>query len=164
MGVITTSITIDFDAGDGDEGILKAEIDDRPTGYNSGVTNFVPGDSPVFLVFKTSNVTIDRMESSLGTISSVGSGTKEIEEFITFADTREASPGYPVSGGFSYEWFGGSGSPTVSESKITIPAKTVGVMKIKYDAKFSAYRLSSPTSYNGVTTFPIVVFIAGSTS
>lgn len=162
MGVITTSLVVEFDPGDG-EGVLKAEIDGRVDGYNNGITNFIPGDSPAFLRYKSGNVDIDSQVSSAGSISSLGSGSITIDEYITFTNTREGSPGYPISSNFTYKWVGTSwGLVTATENKVTTAVNAIGVLKVSYTSRFDAFRLTSvPLVLDGETTFPVVIFISG---
>lgn len=166
MGVITTSLVIDFKTDD-DTGILKAEIDSREGGYNDGITSFIPGDSPVFLVYKSPDVTIEGITASSGTVSLIASGSHsnsiDDSEYLTFANEREATPKYPISGGFSSKWLGTNGGVvSESEQKVVIPAKAVAVLKVDYTTLFDAYRLSNvPETLNGETSFPVVIFIAG---
>lgn len=164
MGVVTTSLVVDFSPKDGG-GVLKAEIDNRENGYNNGETSFVAGDSPVFLVYKTSNVRLinGTPKSSLGYIHSISSNVSiEVEEYLTFANERTATPTYPIYGNFYKEWFGGSGSVSYTENSVNVSNKTIGVLRVSYTTKAIAYQLSGvPTQVNGRTSFPVVIFIAG---
>jgi len=167
MSVITTSLVVDFDPGD-TGGILKAEIDARPSGYNSGLTSFVPGDSPVFLLYKTTNVTITAIETSVGSVVNIGTGIRALgdageEEYITFANTREGTPAYPIFSGFTSKWLGiAGGIVTNTENKITVPTPVVAALKIGYNAQFTAYRLTGvPLLLDGESKFPVVIYISG---
>lgn len=160
---ITTSITIDFSSSDGASGILKAEVDNREEGFNEGNTTFYAGDSPVFLLYKSDNVTILKIESSYGSVSSIDTGTIDQEEFLIFAGAREASPAYPIKSGFSSKWIGKSGgSVTAEESQILLTKDFTGVLKVNYKSFYTAYRLSGiPTVLDGETSFPVSIFIQG---
>ena len=159
---ITTSIVVDFDPGDG-EGVLTAEVDSRQDGYNDGETSFRPGDSPAFLVYKSSNVTVTDMIVSYGSIDGLGSGTSQEVENLSFAMEREVSPGKPITSGFSSKWLGADGGAvTQTETKLTGANKVVAVLHVEYTSAFTAYRLTGvPTTLNGETTFSIVIYIAG---
>lgn len=165
MPLITTSLVIDFDAGE-EGGILTAEIDDRTDGYNTGNTSFVPGDSPAFLVYKTTNVVIDGIDQSEGAVNIIAAGSIDVEEYLTFANEREASPSKPISSAFSSKWVGRDGGiVTQTESKITVPTPTVAALKITYKSNFTAYRLTGvPLELDGETSFPIIIYIAGTSS
>lgn len=158
---VTTSIVVQFSSSSGS--VLTAEVDSREDGLNNGKTSFSPGNTAKFLVFKSDNVTIDSMVSSAGTLSPAGSGTYEVEEWVTFSNTAETSVSKPVASGFSYEWFGTSlGTITASETSLRVESKGVAVAKVKYQSKYLAYALASPASLNGESEFQIVVFISGS--
>ena len=159
---ITTSITVNFAPADAD-GILMAEIDDREDGLNLGNTSFRPGDDVGFLVYKTPDVVIDQMVSTLGSTTGAGSGTRTVTEFITFADSNEASVGYPIASISDIIWFGTSGGAyTISGSTISLSAKAIAVAEVTYTTNFTGYKLTNvPPSYAGKTTFSVLIFIAG---
>jgi hypothetical protein len=163
MSTVTTSIVVNFDNSSG--GQLSAEIDARPTGYNGGRTSFVAGDAPVILIFASSDVSIDEVLASAGVPGAVvgGVGTVEVSEDLQFTGSAEASLSKPFYNSFSYKWLGNNlGTPTPSENKVLIPAPGVGVLRIKYNALFTAYRISSvPSPLNGETTFPVLIVVNG---
>lgn len=160
---ITTSIVIDFSNDSENSGVLKVEVDSDASGYNNGVTSFKPGDSPVLLMYKTSNVKILQIASSYGTVSSFASGKRAKREFVTFAGAKEASPSYPISSGFSSKWVGKSGGTVTQEqNSLSLNSLFTGVLLIEYNTDFTALRLKDvPKSLDGETSFPIVVFIQG---
>lgn len=167
MATVTTSIVVEFkQVGNS---LLTAEIDSRPSGMNNGRTSFSPGDSPVFLLFKSDDVTVDRIISSYGTVLSVippppGMDLYEVEEWITFADTDEASLTKPYYTGLTYEWYGTNlGTLTPKGTSIRAATKGVGVAKVKYYSRFTAHSVPSPLTMNGKTDFQILVFVAGHT-
>lgn len=160
--IITASIVIDFDAKA--EDILKVEVDDRLDGLNKGKTSFAPGDEVGLLIYRTSNVTIDKIITSLGSVKAEGSGSRQLEEFITFADADEAGSNYPIKSNFSYSWIGETLGSLVlqGESSVKASSKGVAAAQIKYTTDFLQYRLINiPKSYNGLTSFPVVVFVVG---
>ena len=170
-GIITTSLVVEFTSleGDGSEGILKAELDPFPTGINSGKTSFVPGDSPGFLIYKTSNVVIDNIQTSEGSIVSLGGGStpEPISESLTYTTERSADTSYPISSGFTEKQLGTNfnlGNVTHTESKVIVEKEGIGVLLISYTSNFRKYRLTGvPLELNGETSFSIVIYITGHT-
>lgn len=160
--VITTSIVVNFEPGD-DGGMLSAEIDSREDGFNKGETSFRPGDSPAFLIYKSSNVSITDMITSYGSLTNLGNGKSDESELIAFENTREVAPKKPISSNFASKWLGNDGGVIQQlETNIVVPDKVVAVAKIDYKSSFDAYRLTGvPQSLNGETTFNIVIYIAG---
>jgi len=167
MSVITTSLVVEFDTAEG-EGILTAEIDSSETGLNGGDTSFIPGDSPGFLIYKTSNVVIDAMHTSAGVITPSGSGTTEdIENFLVFAGDRKQSLSYPNNGSFTGTWLGLElDTYTVGESAVTLTNtnSVVGVLHVNYDSNYLAYRLNNvPLTLGGLSSFQVAIYIVGHT-
>lgn len=163
---VTTSIVVQFSAGSSGDS-LSAEVDSREDGLNQGKTSFAPGDTPVFLLFKSSDsVIIDAVIPSAGAISPVLVdpllGLYDVEEWVTFADTTEASLQKTVYSGFTYLWYGNNlGTVTVSGNKLVCAVKGVGVLKVKYKAKYVPYSLASPSLLNGKSDFQIAVVVKG---
>jgi hypothetical protein len=164
QNVITTSIVVEFGSVDGAEGILSLEVDDRPGGLNGGNTSFIPGDTVYLLRYNTTNVGDLVQSVSGGSLAKDSTGSYVVtEEYLTFANEREANLAKPYGGGFSYKWLGTDlGVPTISdEMKVSVPTKGVGVMKVSYTTNYTAFRLSSPLTLNGETVFKILVYMAG---
>lgn len=167
MGAITTSLVINFDAGDSDA-ILTAEVDGFTNGLNNGNTQFVPGDTPGFLIYKSSNVVIDSITPSAGTISNLGSGftpAGELQDDLIFTDKQTAPPSKPIFGGFSSVWLGNNlGAPTYTETLVKVPNAGVGVLRINYLSFYTKHRLTNvPTVLSGETEYSVVIYIVGHT-
>lgn len=164
---VTASLVVDFGQSDGAKGILKVEIDDRPTGLNGGDTNFVPGQTVGYMVAQSSNVTVEAHIATYGTPVAVGSYSFTHTEIITFTGEVDVSPEYPILGSFTYAWLGrnpGTLAATETEIKLTkAPGviDAVGVATISYSTMVSLYTLDSPTSLGGVQEFSIVVYLRG---
>ena len=160
---ITTSIVVNF--GEDDQGILTAKVDDRPNGYNSGETSFAPGETVGFLVYSTSNVSVNTPIPSLGSVQQItGAQTESQDEFITFENTNKSSSSLPIRSGFTYEWIGTNlGAVTVSDQQTVIAAnKGVAVLHITYNTQFVPWRLTNiPTTVAGESSFPVLIFISG---
>lgn len=165
MSEVTASLVVQF-AGDG-AGILQAEIDSRPAGYNNGRTSFVPGDQPAFLVFKSVNVEVTDVTPSAGNIVALGTGTMQVSELLQFANADEVTLSKPYHSGMVAKWLGTSlGSVAlVGDSKLRSASKGVGVLKVTYNARFLAYRLSGvPTVLNGETEYEVLIVVTGEAS
>ena len=173
--VATLNVNFAADTGTTTEGSLKLEIDDRETGLNGGDTSFVPGDTVGFWLFKDSNVTVVAGPTSTsGGITSAGTDTKTIDEYITFSNSDSGSLGYPPSGAVSLEWQGrcyriveSNGSVSVTTIS-TLPDRTrsqlkmpnnenvAGVLRAQYTTTGSLYRLQSvPEDITEVLIFAI---------
>lgn len=168
MAKVSTTIVVNFTSNNG--GALSAELDSRAEGLNNGKTSFAPGETANFLVFASPDVTIDALLASFGTPiqispSPINGGLFEVEEWVTFAETAEASLQKPYTSGFTYEWFGNNlGTLTPNGSKVTkADAKGVGTAKIKYYAAYTAYAIQSPAQMNGKSEFQIIVLVKGHT-
>lgn len=163
---VSATIQVSFGTESGADGHLSAEIDDRATGLNSGDTDFAPGDTAYFLVFKSTNVEYDTPVPSAGSLvaATVSGGYVEREEDLSFADTNQASLSVPASALVSFEWFGRSlGDLTLLDNSMTVEASASGVAvcRVKYRAPCAAHGLASPSSLNGKTDYSILVFIRG---
>jgi len=171
MAAVTTSLVVNF--GGGAKGILLAELDNRPTGYNNGITAFIPTDTAYFLVYATSNVAHNPITfgSSYGFPVKVGSGSEVITELVTFTGTNTASSSKPIKSGFSSVWLGKTmGSVSVFDENsivVTPPANAgilAGALQITYTTTFDVYSIASPATMAGLTDFVIVVVINGTSS
>lgn len=166
---VTASLVVQFGAADVDsDGHLSVEIDNRDVsdgGLNAS-TSFVPGDTAYLLMYRSSNVQIDEVVSSAGSL--VDNRQKVIlnrTEYLTFAKTNEASLQKPaITGSISAKWLGNDlGTIQVTEQLNVRSADVgVGVLKVEYQTEAEVYRLSSPTLLNGETEFTILCFFAGS--
>lgn len=161
MGTVTTSLVVEFASSR--DGLLTAEIDDRPGGFNAGKTSFYPGDKAYFLVFKSPSVTIDVVASSAGIIVPWTPGTYAVtDEWVNFEDTDEASASRYIDSGFTYQWFGNNLGPiTIRDGKMVAASKGIGVAKISYLTNYLSYYLQSPSNINGKTRFNILVMVKG---
>ena len=140
---IHTSLVLDFQT-QADGGVLQLEIDSRPEGTNNGVTTFYAGDSPGFLMYRSSNVVSVSFLSSEGGIASAGGGTTDIVEFLTVANAREVGFSKPRSGGLSIigHWGDTPQVQEITETQIIFTKPIVTVLRVSYSAAFSAHRLT----------------------
>ena len=163
MAIVKTSIVVQFTSADG-AGHLSAEIDSRPEGYNKGVTSFVPGDSPAFLVFKSSSVTIISVEPSAGNITPLAGGSVPIDEMLHFPKETEASLQKPRSGELGSKWLGNDlgAIELIGDQKVRVATVGVGVAKVQYNSTFLAYRLGNlPITLNGEANYEVLILITG---
>lgn len=161
MTTVTATLQISFerDDADGEDGvILRLEVDDRDDGLNAGDTSFRPGDDVYYLMYLT-GASLQQHFATAGAISSEGGGGRVIAdddaEYLTFSEAKEASLGYPASGGLtSSAWIGNVydlngnqiAAPTIElvdgGSTIRTAEKVTGILKLEYIAPYTAYRLS----------------------
>lgn len=162
MAVVTTSIVVEFKKADGSSGILTMEVDSRETGLNKGKTSFAPGDTAGLLLFHSPDVIIDTTACSGGSLSAIGSGVYDMDEWIVFAGTDTASLSKPSNGIVSVEWYGTSlGTTKVDGTNLVAATKGLAVARVTYGAPYTAYNLASPAKMTGKDEFQIVVFVAG---
>lgn len=161
--VVSTSLVVSFTqaSGAGTGGSLTAEIDSRPDGLNNGVTQFLPGDSPAFLVHKSEGVSIDEMLASEGTIESLGPITMTIEEDVMFTKSNQGRLNKPASGGITVmrQTPGSPAIQTLGQNLVTTSDNSVvlAVYHVRYSSQADAYRLVGASG-----TVTAVVYIAGS--
>lgn len=170
--VATLNISFSEEAAEA-EGDLKLEIDDREDGLNGGNTSFKPGDDAYFFRFKGDNVTILSQNCSAGGLSGAGTGTKDIDENITFSNSDSGSLGYPPDGTVTMKWLGKSfeitkdgtvsnntSLPEVSGSTLTMPnnKSVIGVLNCVYESTGDLFKLSGVP----VDFLETIVFAVGS--
>ena len=160
MSRVTATLVVNFGASAGAEGAgLILEIDDRAEGLNGGNTQFGPGDPVGYLLYQSAGVTVTDHVVTAGGYSSQGAGRRAVEEVLQFADAKEASLRYPAAGAVELTWIGrAGGSPSLrGEQTVVLQETGIGLLRARYQAAFSAFRLSGvPTSIPQV-----LVFVAG---
>jgi hypothetical protein len=169
MSVVTATVVVNFtDNASAGGGILTAEIDGRPAGFNGGKSSFVAGDSPVILIYRTTNVVINSVIPSTGVMSPHGSGTSLETQDLQFATDVSATLDKPITGSLvSTKWLGrdlGTLSLT-GEAGVRATGTPPGIARVTYNATYQAYRLSNVVSpLNGETVFPVVIVVTGTSS
>lgn len=171
MAEVTTTLVVNFSSGTGEKGVLRAEIDGRDDGFNLGNTRFGAGDQPVYLIFRTTNVVVTSQIPSFGNVAFHASGEVDVEQVLTFANTREAQLSQPaIPGSIVTKWIGTNlGNLTLQDDEITVLADLTGVAvaKVAYKATFEAYRLTNvivPDPVHGESEFSVLIFITGERS
>jgi hypothetical protein len=93
MAGITTSLVIRFQTQDGADAanaVLTAELDSREEGLNVGKSQFIYGDTPAYLIFRTSNVSYTQ-DTTAGSVAYVETGLIDVTETISFVGSTESS-------------------------------------------------------------------------
>ncbi len=167
--IIVATLNVSFGDSTGTQGALKLEIDDREDGLNGGDTSFAPGDDVYYFLFKDANVTVLDHEVTAGGRTSQGTGTKSLDENITFSNSDTSSLGYPPDGAVSMEWLGRSyeirgdqvfsntSLPEVTGSELKMGGKkVVGLLNCVYTSTGNLYKLSGvPKDFKEVLIFAI---------
>lgn len=171
--VVVATLNVNFDADTtAASGVLKLEIDDREDGLNGGDTSFSPGDNVYFFMFKDDSVTLTTTvpQRTAGGITSAGSGTKSVDEYITFSNSDTASLGYPPDGAVSMEWVGScyrlnrttlvlnTTLPEVDGSELRMAGgiQVIGILHCTYQSTGSLWKLSGvPRDIPEVVVFAV---------
>lgn len=132
--VATLNVTFSEDSSS-TSGEIKLEIDDREDGLNNGNTSFKPGDSAAFFAFVDSSVTLEKVTATSGGVSAAGTGTKTVDEKISFSNSDTGSLSYPPSGSVSLEWLGNCYAVNATTGALSsinsLPERTERDLKIK---------------------------------
>lgn len=154
---LNASISVEF-ASNLDRAVLQVEVDSRADGLNKGKTTFYPGDSPAFLVFKTQDVSLEKILTTQGYVQSVGSGSFTVEEWVTCAMSRTVNLTRPASGGVSIlEYYGDL--PKISSvygATLTFAEKVLTSMKVSYTTQYQGYRVTG-----SLGDAPVIVYVQG---
>jgi len=162
---VTASLVVDFSDG-AQDGLLQAEIDSREDGFNQGKTSFIPGDDAYFLVYLGSNTALKTVAATLGAVSLVQTAGREVEpETVQFTEQqREATLGYPVSGGLSVSWMGANpgAAQLRGDNQLVLPSPGLGIARVTYKTTFRVYRLSNlPSTVNGKGDYSVLIALTG---
>jgi len=171
MAEVTTTLVVNFQVGGSGSGsVLTAEVDGRSDGFNGGKTTFGPGDSPVFLIFKTTNVTITSVTVSAGVVTPLGQGNFFVEQDLQFSNQDNVSLTKPINGSFqTQKWLGNDLGALTLIGETSVKAADAGgnnpgVNRVTYNSFYRAYRISNvPFPLNGETEFPVLAYIQGTT-
>lgn len=172
---VTTQI-VQFGEGSGADPYadlhLSAEIDDRDDGLNGGDTDFQPGDTAYFLVFKSTSITLSNPVASAGSCAYQGTTSVEKVDFVSFANEDEGSLDVPAASIVSKDWVGQDlGATTLQSDQVTLKLDSppsgiyAGVLRVTYVATATVGALVSPAALSvggeEVTDFEIAVVIVG---
>ena len=169
MAGAVASLVVQFGSEEAAQYMLQAEVDGRDAsdgGLNKGKTNFIPGDEVYFLVYKSTELGTPVLSHTLpspGTVTSAGSGSIEVDEFVTFANATEASLPHPANNGaVSISLMPGSTAPGLKQlgDKLVTSEPALAVVRVTYTSNYLAYRISGvPETLDGHTSFPVVIMI-----
>lgn len=164
----SATIVVQFGVAPGSDasGHLSAEVDTREGGLNGGQSSFAPGSDVYLLAYRTANVSITDVLASAGSITQQAGISVTVTEDLNFEDGRTASLSKPVAGASldSVQWWGNDlGALTVQDDKMSVQAASrgVAVARVTYTVAADVFRLASPASINGQTTYPILVVVKG---
>jgi hypothetical protein len=157
--IVTTTLLINF--SEDTEAILTAEVDDRATsegGFNDGQTRFYPGDNPVLLLFKTTNVAVTMKVPSDGSLSTIGNPIVRRKEQLQFANVKEAKLRYPYVSGFTVLRKSPTipANPVVSGNSARFPDVRIGIVEVEYNSRAEAIRLNG-----AVGDLPVLIYFEG---
>lgn len=165
--VITTSLVISFGetTTSAATNLFKVEVDDRETGPNKGKTSgWLPGDSVYLLLYVPEAATLLNWTSSAGSLGSVGSASKAVEEYLQFENDPEKNTSYPMPATFSGKWLGNNlgnvvrfDEGTIKLTASSLPDPYAGVYEINYTAPAQSWVLSN-TFITHDRDYPIIVF------
>ena len=161
----STSVNITFKTAAAAGSILKAEVVEEDNDGESGDFSF--GSDVYYRLYKYKiNDYIVNLSDSGASDKSAGTGTKKsIEEYVTFANEKEASVSYPIKPGtFSFTPLGGVSMNVLSAEGDTIKLenKVIGVAKVQYDSDYDKRYISGvtePSVYIEGEGYPVVVMI-----
>lgn len=148
MGTVTATLVVSLKPASGSgstQGILKAEIDARPDGYNGGEVKFSAQSTPYMLLYKSTNVTLTNELATAGVLTKAASGTRQVVETLKFNNTQDASPGYPVASGFAYQWIGADlGALTLKDdARVQADKSGYAIAMVTYATAFDVWQLSN---------------------
>lgn len=152
-------------AADDAAGVLQIEVDADEDGLNGGRTEFILGDRPGLLIFRSADVALDRVRASAGSVVDEAAGTREITEDLSFANTDEARLKYPTAALDSFDWLGTDlGTPTLEgETLVRLDAAGVGILRVVYTTSYLARRVANvPSNVSPDDEFSVLVVAEGS--
>ena len=154
---VRTSLFISFSSNLSRE-VLQIEVDGRLEGGNRGRTQFYPGDSVHLLEYRTGSVSIIERFTTDGGLVVLGTGTKDITEFVTVSGANVGSTTRPIFGGFSLLRYWGKPVTIAgyAGSTINLQSETVAVLEVRYTTQFTVLRLSGASG-----EAPVIVYVMG---
>lgn len=153
------SITISFCSEVSEEGqSLVMDLDEEE---NDEKTQFLYGTKAFFRVFKFPYTLSVELFKSDGTLAGEGSGTADIEETITFANTDTASISKPGASLVSYSWLGNSlGSVSIEGGTVKSSKVGVGVLRLVFRAPFDRHSVTLGEKED-IDEYPVIIFALG---
>ncbi len=161
----STNVSITFKTAAAAGSILQAEVSEEDNGGETG--DFTFGTDVYYRLYKhnVEKYTVNLSDSGASD-NSAGSGTKtDIEEYITFANEKEASTSYPIDSGTLTLTPMGGVSMTMESAEgdaVRLKEKVTGVAKVKYSSSYDLRYISGvtePSNYIEGEGYPVIVFI-----
>jgi hypothetical protein len=147
-------------------GQIATNLDNRDEdGLNpDGQPSMIPGSSPGLLVHTGPSVEVSDMESTAGTLhqDAIQIYQEETDLLFDWSDTAKLST--PARSLDSWTWMGNDlGELTLGSDGITVTAVSSGlaIARLKFTIEAEGWRLQSPPSLGGTTTFPIHLKVTG---
>jgi hypothetical protein len=150
-------------------GQISTNLDNRDEGglNPDGQPSMIPGSSPGLLVHTGPSVEVSDMESTAGTLYQDATQVyqEEIDLLFDWSDTAQLST--PASSLDAWTWMGNDlGKLTLGADGTTVTAASSGlaIARVKFTIEAEGWRLQSPPSLGGTTTFPIHLKATGEDS
>ena len=150
-------------------GQITASLDNRSEGglNPEGQPPMIPGSSPGLLVHTGPGVKVSDVESTAGNLQqdTIQVYQEEADLLFDWSDTAKLST--PAQSLDAWTWMGNDlGTLTLGSDWTTVTAASTGlaIARVKFTIKADGWRLQSPPSLGGTTTFPIHLKATGEDS
>ncbi len=154
----STTVTFAIVGSDGGAEDIQVELDELA---NNGKSTFLPSDSAYFLVFTNPSDLGITIDTTLGTITSLGTKLVERVETLQFVQSSSEGLGFVPDGAVTTEWIGRSGGlVSISGTTVSLPAAINGVLECKYLALAKAYKLSGVTIPAGREEVEVLIVVS----
>lgn len=141
---------------------LQMQLDTRPDGLNAGKTSFAAGDVVGVLVFAPDGAVLDELQTSSGTVHREADQVFEHTDDVHFSATDSAVLTYPAKTIKQVTWLGNDlGAVGVDSDRKTlrISSAGVGVCRVAYVVKATAFNVVTSSELNGVSDYPVQLHI-----
>ncbi len=147
-------------------GQIATNLDNRDEGglNPDGQPPMIPGSSPGLLVHTGPGVEVSDMESTAGTLHQDALQVYQEETDLLFDWSDTAKLSTPASSLDSWTWMGNDlGELTLGADGTTVTAASSGlaIARLKFTIEAEGWRLQSPPSLGGTTSFPIHLKVTG---
>lgn len=144
---VTASVTIGFGTASTASPSFSAEVDSREDGYNSGKSQFAPGDTVYILLYKSTDITLGPSPvATSGGVAQTATITIDVTEDVSLAYETEFSISKPIANGTTpvFTWYSAvpAGLTKTSETTYSVAAKSIAVGKIDYKATAQVWALT----------------------
>ena len=142
---VADSLVVKFGGGADASDLAKLELDDL---LNEDKTSFAPGDTIYLRLHHDSSVQLNQLLSTDGMVSSEGSGSRDIEEQLLFAEAEDSHElGYVVEGALAFGYYGrqATGLKRTGQRQVIITGGDLpSLALVQYTASFSLFKLLAP--------------------